>query len=410
MKSSTKYPTVESAGNPTVKLSLEQRYSVLPLVYRYMYFNLFRQIGGAFGWDFANGVADDMTAESIPFLAPSYKKKFGLPGEGGVMVAQMMQVEIVVEGGDGEVIEESGTDISEFKLACSMGAGLQDPKFADVDIAAGLCHIGCWKYGTRAAQQIDPRYRFERLSWMGEGSTSCHFRLLKDAQGTEDANPTMPQRVAVPALGEPRTHLAPDSSQRMQTTGYPILHRTGRLNFDVTLEQRYRTQLNVIMFHYFATLKYVGVHRGWEAAEGFAAGTIMQAHPHLVEGYRKKFDLPGKGLALVAQTLHSHFQILGGDVEVIEESETTAEYKVRCFFGNALQGGKFDDVQIKRGMCDGGCRRFTQTTADATAGECRVERKTWMGDGAEFCHFRLLASSKHCASKVDAALQPGEND
>ncbi|MBK6453519.1 MAG: hypothetical protein KA756_01855 [Steroidobacteraceae bacterium] len=399
--SPTKYPALESTGNPTVELSLEQRYSVLPLVYRYMYFSLFRKIGGAFGWDFANGVADEMTAESIPFLAPAYKKKFGLPGEGGVMVAQMMQVEIVVEGGDGELIEESGTDVSEFKLACSMGAGLQDPKFADVDIAAGLCHIGCWKYGTRAAQQIDPRYRFERLSWMGEGSPFCHFRLVKDAPGAQVTRADVPQQVTVPALRELRMHHVPELRQCMQTTGYPILHRTGKLNFDLTLEQRFRTQINVIMFHFFATLKYVGVNRGWEAADEFAADTIMQAHPYLVEGYRKKFDLPGKGLALVAQTLHSHFQILGSDVDVIEESETTAEYKVRCFFGNALRSGKFNDVHIKRGMCDGGCQRFTQTAADAVVGQCAVDRKTWMGDGAEYCHFTLRASSKHCANSVN---------
>lgn len=174
------YPVIETRMNPTVPLTLEQRYSVLPLVYRYMYFSLFRQIGNAYGWEFANGVADDMTAESIPFLAPAYKKKFNLPGEGGVMVAQMMQVEIVVEGGDGEVIEEFGEDVSEFKLACCMGKGLQDPKFADVDIGAGLCHVGCWKYSTLAAQQIDPHYRFERHTWMGDGSDMCHFRLVRD--------------------------------------------------------------------------------------------------------------------------------------------------------------------------------------------------------------------------------------
>jgi len=177
--SKSNYPSLVSRGNPTVPLTLEQRYSVLPLVYRYMYFSLFRQIGNRYGWDFANGVADDMTAESIPFLAPSYKKKFGLPGEGGVMVAQMMQVEIVVEGGDGDLIEEDGADCSEFKLACCMGKGLQDQKFADVDIADGLCNVGCWKYSTLAAQQIDKRYRFERLSWMGDGEPTCHFKLIK---------------------------------------------------------------------------------------------------------------------------------------------------------------------------------------------------------------------------------------
>jgi len=179
----------------------------------------------------------------------------------------------------------------------------------------------------------------------------------------------------------------------MDIQKYPIIHRTGNLNFDLTTEQRFRTQLNVIMFHYFATLKYVGVHKGSEAANEFAAGTIMQALPHLINGYQQKFNLPGKGIALVAQALHCHFQILGGDVEVVEESEDSAEYKVHCFFGNALQSGKFDDVDVRKGMCDSGCQKFTQEAADSYGRRsCTVERTTWMGHGDKSCHYIIKSS------------------
>jgi len=143
------------------------------------------------------------------------------------------------------------------------------------------------------------------------------------------------------------------------------------------------------MFHYFATLKYVGNTKDWNSANEIAAGTLDQAQPHLVDGYRKKFGLPGKGVALAAQTLHCHAQILGGDVEVLEESEDKAEYKISCFFGNALQSGKFDDVQISRGMCDQGCKKLTKDIADSLVGESEVKRITWMGEGAETCHYTI---------------------
>lgn len=170
---------------------------------------------------------------------------------------------------------------------------------------------------------------------------------------------------------------------------FPILDLEGPSDVKLTLEQRYSTLLTVYKLQYFAIFRHIGERFGWEAANDIADDMAAEGIPFIAKGYQRKFDLPGEGAALVAQVLTSEFQVEGGDVEVIVENEAEAEYKVLCSFGDALQSGKFDDVDITDGLCTRGCWGWTQAMADTVKPGLHVERLTWMGNGAPRCHFKI---------------------
>jgi hypothetical protein len=170
---------------------------------------------------------------------------------------------------------------------------------------------------------------------------------------------------------------------------FPVLDLEGPSDVKLSLEERYATLLNVYKFQYFAIFRHIGVRWGWEAANDIADEMAAEGIPVIARGYQRKFDLPGEGAALVSQVLTAEFQVEGGDVEVLVENEEEAEYKVLCSFGDALQSGKFDNVKITDGLCTRGCWGWTQRLSDTVKPGLKVDRLTWMGNGAPRCHFTI---------------------
>ena len=169
----------------------------------------------------------------------------------------------------------------------------------------------------------------------------------------------------------------------MPSNKLPRIPIEGPTTVELTLKQRYETLLNVYKFQYFAIFRHIGKRWGWAAANDIADEMAAEAIPTIGEGYRKKFDLPGEGAAHVAQVLSAEFQAEGSDFETVQESEDAAEYKVDCTFGNALQSGRFDDVDITEGLCHRGCWGWTQQLADTLDRGLVVERTDWMGTPPE---------------------------
>jgi hypothetical protein len=182
---------------------------------------------------------------------------------------------------------------------------------------------------------------------------------------------------------------------------YPAIPIEGPTTVELTLEQRYETLINVYKFQYFAIFRHIGERWGWEVANDIADEMAAEAIPTIGAGYARKFGLPGEGAAHVAQVLSAELQAEGSDVETVHESEDSAEYKIYCTFGNALQSGRFDGVDITEGLCHRGCWGWTQKLADTLDQNLVVERTHWMGtpkegedsgspnNGCEYCRYTV---------------------
>ena len=170
---------------------------------------------------------------------------------------------------------------------------------------------------------------------------------------------------------------------------YPIVDLEAQNPVRLTLEERYRTLHTVYKYQYFAIFKQIGQRWGWDVANDIADEMAAEAIPVVARGYQRKFGLKGTGARLVAEVLTAEFQAEGGDVELREGTEDTADYHVQCAFGDALQSGKFAEVHITDGLCTRGCWKWTQAVADTVKPGLQVDRLTWMGDGAPSCHFTI---------------------
>jgi hypothetical protein len=174
-----KYPLIDPIGNRTVELSLEQRFAVLHNIFKLQYFATWRLIGERFGWDTANELSGQVSAEATPFLAESYRRKFDLPGHGAALVSQVLQAEFQAEGSDADVLIEND-DEARIDVLCGFGSALQRPKYADIPITDGLCEKGCRIWLQEIAATVEPDLRAERETWMGDGAPRCRYHIYRE--------------------------------------------------------------------------------------------------------------------------------------------------------------------------------------------------------------------------------------
>jgi hypothetical protein len=169
---------------------------------------------------------------------------------------------------------------------------------------------------------------------------------------------------------------------------FPILEPDGPVTRPMSIAERYETLATLYKFQYFATYRHIAKHTSWDVANQIADDMAAEAIPHLAEGYRRRYALPGERAALVAQVHITEMLVEGADVQTISETPEEAEYTVLCPWGDAIQSGKFDDARpVYDGLCNRGCWNFMQRVAATVDDDLQVDRVAWMGDGAPSCHF-----------------------
>jgi hypothetical protein len=164
-------------------------------------------------------------------------------------------------------------------------------------------------------------------------------------------------------------------------TKFPILDLQGPSTIELALEERFSILHSIFKHQYFAVYRRIGELYGWEVANRIAG--------ELAEAYRRRFELSGKGAALVSQVIQVEFQGEGSDAAVVIETEDEAELDLNCTFGNALQKPRFREIPITDGLCEAGCRVWADDIAKSVDPELTAERLTWMGDGASRCKYRI---------------------
>jgi hypothetical protein len=169
---------------------------------------------------------------------------------------------------------------------------------------------------------------------------------------------------------------------------FPIIDLEGPSTLQLTLEQRYELVHNVFKHLFFGVYRHIGETYGWEAANKIAGDVSDESTPILVELFRKKFDLDGQGAALVSQVIQAEFQGEGSDPAVLAESQDEAELDLLCGMGAAMRTPSLA-IPIEHGLCEQGCRVWAQDLARSVDQELRVERLSWMGDGAARCRYRI---------------------
>jgi hypothetical protein len=180
-----------------------------------------------------------------------------------------------------------------------------------------------------------------------------------------------------------------DSTDGAPKTKFPILELEGPATVELALEQRFSILHNIFKHQYFAVYKRIGELYGWDVANRIAGEVADEATPMLAEAYQRRFELPGKGAALVSQVIQVEFQGEGSDAAVVTETADEAELDLNCTFGNALQKPRFRDIPITDGLCEAGCRVWADDIAKSVDPELNAERLTWMGDGAPRCKYRV---------------------
>jgi hypothetical protein len=185
-----------------------------------------------------------------------------------------------------------------------------------------------------------------------------------------------------------------EEREKVPTTRFPVMAPAGPVTRPLTVAERYQTLQTLYKFQYFATYRHIAKHVGWDVANDIADEMAAEAIPHLAQGYKRRYGLPGEGAALVAQVHITEMIVEGSDVETVSESEEEAEYHVLCPWGEAIQSGKFDDAApVYDGLCRRGCWEFMQRVGETVRDDLHVDRKAWMGDGAPRCHFKISAES-----------------
>jgi hypothetical protein len=175
---SHRFPIIDLEGPAEVKLSLEQRYETLSSVFTHQFFQLYRLVGKKYGWEAANDLAAEVPASSVPLIAEGYRRKFDLEGEGAALLARVMQVEFQAEGSD-VAVDHEDADSAAFEVLCSFGDMLQGERYADVQIADGLCHRGCEGWMNEVGATLDPPVDAVRETWMGDGAPRCRYALRR---------------------------------------------------------------------------------------------------------------------------------------------------------------------------------------------------------------------------------------
>jgi hypothetical protein len=170
---------------------------------------------------------------------------------------------------------------------------------------------------------------------------------------------------------------------------FPILDLEGPGSVELSLEQRYETLESIFIHQYFQLYRILGQRLGWDVANEIALEVPESSVPLIIQGYRRKFGLVGKGAALLSQVLQAEFQAEGSDVSVMEETQESATIDVLCAFGGMLQSGRYDDVKIEHGLCHEGCAGWMGRVGATIDPPVEAERQTWMGDGAARCRFAL---------------------
>lgn len=187
---------------------------------------------------------------------------------------------------------------------------------------------------------------------------------------------------------------------------FPIIETRGPATVELDLEQRYETLESVFVHQYFQTYRLIGERFGWEAANEIASAVPEPSVPIVVEGYRRKFDLPGEGAALISQVLQAEFQAEGSDVAVESEGPDAAAFEVLCAFGAMLQSGRYDDVKIEEGLCHRGCAGWIDQIGATVEPAVTAVRETWMGDGHPRCRFSL-SRERELSGPEDAGARSG---
>ncbi len=169
-----------------MKLTLEQRFSILHNIFKHQYFAVYREIGRRYGWRAANEISAAVADEATPMLAEAYRRKFELKGRGAELVSQVAQVEFQGEGSEAKVLQETPLR-AELEVNCTFGHALQSGRFADVPITNGLCEQGCRQWMRDMAATVDAQLDAERDTWMGDGTSRCRFRIFQ--KGAEPSQP-----------------------------------------------------------------------------------------------------------------------------------------------------------------------------------------------------------------------------
>jgi hypothetical protein len=56
---------------------------------------------------------------------------------------------------------------------------LTNPRYADVKIERGLCHVGCEGFLGDVGATMSPPVGVTREAWMGDGAPRCRFALRR---------------------------------------------------------------------------------------------------------------------------------------------------------------------------------------------------------------------------------------
>ena len=173
----------------------------------------------------------------------------------------------------------------------------------------------------------------------------------------------------------------------MSRQPFPILEPKGTA-VELSLSERYTILMNAFKQQYFAWARHVASRYGWKTANEIAQAVVDESVPFIASGFKRKFKLTGDGAELIGRVMRIQFLADGSEPTVTRESPNDVEFKVLCMWGGALQSGKFP-IEIADGLCHQGCVGWAQRVADTVDPAITVERLTWMGEGAERCHFRV---------------------
>ncbi len=171
---------IKPSGRTTVEFPLDDRYRIATNAWRNTFFAFNEVLGKELGWK----KAADLIYKSWGVLGPSdfgFLKKYGLTDKNAAKLSKNMQFELLVEGFDFDVVEETEKRAVLRYLSCPWWHDLKERWQGKVDeecFKASTCNgPGCKAIVINLAKYTNPKLKAQRTKWVAENDPYCEYVL-----------------------------------------------------------------------------------------------------------------------------------------------------------------------------------------------------------------------------------------
>lgn len=190
-KTTLHFPVLVPTGKVAVSPTIKDRWRITTNSWLHHFFAFRSVLGKGLGWRKANAILRRswllMIGEPGDLLR-SYRKAFGIKGEGAQIISRLGQLQSQAEGHDVELVADSPQRAG-WRSVCIWWKEWRW-RWYDSSVEHfenSICYPGCRDIWVRETQVFDPTLRVHQTQWMGKGARYCEF-IIEKKKSSKDEN------------------------------------------------------------------------------------------------------------------------------------------------------------------------------------------------------------------------------